>query len=201
MHFQPTGFQWIGLSDARKQLCGVCMMCLRTAAIGPSRRSLSSSVKVSSCVRAWNVVDLCQTVVQTSLSSTGSTPLLRWTPSFIFISLHSTTRPVRFKPSFIFRYHASESRLCCTGKVQPGTSSSTLYLPPQDYSLTFDVGDVVGRRSDLILLLALSLLRSPQALPTASHRRPFRTCSMADESCLCCPLAEECKQTILSHRS
>lgn len=57
----------------------------------------------------------------------------------------------------------------------------------------------MGRCSSLVLLLTVPLLRSPQDIPPPSYRRPFRSCSMADESRQRCHLAEDRKGAILSH--
>lgn len=67
---------------------------------------------------------------------------------------------------------------------------------PARIGVDFDVGDVMDRCSGFILLLTVPLLRSHQNLPPPSCRRPFRSCSMADESRQRCRLAEECKGAI-----
>ena len=72
---------------------------------------------------------------------------------------------------------------------------------PYETDVDIEVGNVMGRCSCLVVLLAVPLLRSPQDIPTSSYRRPFRTCSMADESRQRYCLAEECRHAILSHCS
>lgn len=144
----------------------------------------------------WSVskmVCLCLAAVQTLLNSTISNTHHRSTTGLLlhFSSLTHTLTSFQPLSPVSFNFRKSCPRTKAMSHLQGSARVVSLYASYMSARLRVDseVGGLVGRRSNLVLLPAVSLLRSPQDIRTLSHRRPFRTCSMADEPRLRCPLA------------
>ena len=122
-------------------------------------------------------------------------------PQIVCIARLSVSYHIRSKFSlpntFMFRTHASGSRLRCTYTCQPKRPPRTHFLSMQSQAIIFGLGNVVGWRNNFVLLLTVPLLRSPQVISTNSHWGPFCACSMDNESRLRCHLAEQCEQAVL----